>query len=124
MAKQINPYKYIGFRTRKIRLEKNIEKSAMAKLLGFTVSEVDAIENGKTKITSDILFDISNILNTEINYFLTGLENDNIKNATDALEKYIETFKFIESLSPKQKQIFSEILDQAYNYSSQESEKK
>ena len=49
MAKQINPYKYIGFRIRKIRLEKNIEKSAMAKLLGFTVSEVDAIENGKTK---------------------------------------------------------------------------
>ena len=124
MAKQINPYKYIGFRIRKIRLEKNIEKSVMAELLGFSVNEIDAIENGKTKITSDVLFDISNILKTEINYFLTGLENDNIKNATDELEKYIETFKFIESLSPKQKQIFSEMLDRAYNYSPQESEKK
>ncbi len=124
MAKQINPYKYIGFRIRKIRLEKKIEKSTMAKLLGFSVNEIDAIENGKIKITSNILANISDVLKTEINYFLTGLENDNIKNATDALEKYIETFKFMESLSPRQKQIFSEVLDRAYNCSSQESEKK
>ncbi len=106
-----NPYVSIGARIKKIRIEKNIEKLVLAKKLNISITEDDAIESGHLKLTMDTLFAISNILQTEMNYFLTGIPNNRIVIASNILDEYIETFKFINSLSPKQKQVFSEMLE-------------
>ena len=124
MIKETNPYKYIGSRIHKIRLQKNMGREVFANALGLSVNDIDSIENGIVRITMDVLFNISTILETEINYFLTGLESCNIKEANDALDKYMETFKFMESLSLKQRQIFSKLLDNAHNNSHKKSVKK
>ena len=108
---KVNPYTSIGARICKIREEKGITKSVFAKKLNISMGDVDAIEGGHTKLSMDTLFLISNILETEINYFLTGISNSRIIMASNILDDYIAMFKFMESLSPKQKQVFSEMLE-------------
>ncbi len=104
-------YVSVGRRIKKVRVEKNIEKRDLAERLNMSVKDIEAIETGKSRITMDDLFLISNILQTEMNYFITGIPNNHIIIASNVLDKYIETFKFVNSLSPKQKQIFSNMLN-------------
>ncbi|MBR1544351.1 MAG: helix-turn-helix transcriptional regulator [Alphaproteobacteria bacterium] len=108
---KVNPYISIGSRIRKVRVEKNIDKSILATALGVTEADIDSIEEGKSRLTMDALFAISKVLETEMNYFLTGIPNSRIIIASDILDKYIEAFKFIDGLSDKQKQVFSEMLE-------------
>ncbi|MCR5506316.1 MAG: helix-turn-helix domain-containing protein [bacterium] len=120
---KINPYILIGSRINKVRIEKNIDKSVLARALSITDSDVDSIEKGKSKLTMDALFIISKELKTEMNYFLTGIPNSRVILASDILDKYIEAFKFISGLSDKQKQVFSEMLQNLIS-SSKNSQKK
>ena len=109
--KKYNPYILIGERIKKVRIQMKMERSTFAKKINMTEAEIDSIEAGRTKISMDTLFLISTVLETEMNYFLTGISSDRIIIASNILDKYIETFKFIESLSPRQKQVFSKVLD-------------
>ncbi|MBP3615459.1 MAG: helix-turn-helix transcriptional regulator [Alphaproteobacteria bacterium] len=121
---ETNPYALIGSRIKKIRLEKNIDKSFLAEQLDISVASIDSIERGRVKITMDVLFAISDILKTEMNYFLTGIPNSRVVLATHILDNYIEAFKFINSLSPKQKQVFSDMLTKLTSKSSNKQPKK
>lgn len=109
--KKYNPYILIGERIKKVRIQMKLERSTFAKKINMTEAEIDSIEAGRTKISMDTLFLISTVLETEMNYFLTGISSNRIIIASNILDKYIETFKFIESLSPRQKQVFSKVLD-------------
>ena len=115
---KINPYLVIGERIKSIRCVKNMEIPTFANLINKTEAEVASIESGRMKIDIDLLSDISKALKTEINYFLTGIYNSQIVHASHALDTYLEIFKFINSLSPKQKQNFSEMLEKLRSLSS------
>ena len=122
--KNSNLYVLMGRRIKTIRKEKNIESSALANELNISLSELNAIEAGQVKISMDVLFSISNILETEMNFFITGIPNNQIIIASEMVDKYIDTFKFINSLSSKQKQVFSNMLSQLYLCSSKRCQKK
>ncbi len=119
-----NPYIVIAERIKKVRLDKKIKKTEFAKKIGVQTSDIDSIEAGNTKISLDMLFMISNALGTEMNYLLTGISNERILFASNMLDRYIETFKFIESLTQKQKQVFTKVLDQLPSLYFEKSSKK
>ena len=119
-----NLYVLIGRRIKRIREEKHIKKYVLASELNLSISELDDIEAGRKKISMDTLFSISNILETEMNFFITGIPNNQIIVASEMVDRYINTFKFINGLSSKQKQVFSNMLGQLYLCSSKKYQKK
>ena len=109
MIEKTNLYVQIGKRINKIRFSKNISRSILAKKLNISDCEMQNIEAGRKKIEMNTLFRISEILETEMNYFITGIPNNRIIIVSDMMDRYIEVFKFVDSLNPKQRAMFNDI---------------
>lgn len=101
----LNPYIQIGMRISKVRKKNYLSLSELSKKIDISIDKLQKIESGDSKISMDILMKIANILNCDVSYFLTGLSNSMIKDKVEILTKYINAFKFINKLSPKQKDV-------------------
>ncbi len=108
----ISPYYIeIGNRIKKRRLLLKISKSMLSKYLGITIPMLDDIENGLIKIDTTTICKISFILNINANYLITGINEDFIKVELENLNKYIDAFKLVSSLSSKQKKTLSNLIN-------------
>jgi transcriptional regulator with XRE-family HTH domain len=66
-------YKAIGQRIKKIRKEKRFTQEKLAEILEISTVYVSQMENGKTKLSLEMLVRIANLLNVAPGYFLTGV---------------------------------------------------
>ena len=123
MIEKTNLYVQIGKRINKIRFSKNISRSILAKKLNISDCEMQNIETGRKKIEMNTLFRISEILETEMNYFITGIPNNRIIIVSDMMDRYIEVFKFVDSLNPKQRAMFNDMLNDIYSDKNKKSQK-
>lgn len=92
MASMEDLYKTIGSKIKIKRVECGLTQADLGKKLGLTFQQVQKYEMAKNKVGIDKLYKISNILNTNIYYFLD--ENVSSKIA-DELETIKEQDKII-----------------------------
>ena len=104
-----SPYIQIGMRISKIRNEMGMNISELSDKVGISVEKIKNMEDGKSKITMDILIKIANVLDCDVNYFLTGLSNSMIRDKLEILTKYIDVFKFVNKLPSVQRDALLEM---------------
>jgi transcriptional regulator with XRE-family HTH domain len=66
-------YKIIGQRIKKIRKQKCFTQEKLAEILEISTVYVSQMENGKTKLSLEMLVRIANLLEMDPGYFLTGV---------------------------------------------------
>lgn len=79
-------YKTIGSKIKIKRVECGLTQADLGKKLGLTFQQVQKYEMAKNKVGIDKLYKISNILNTDIYYFLD-------ENASSKIADELETIK-------------------------------
>lgn len=79
-------YKKIGSKIKIKRVECGLTQTDLGKKLGLTFQQVQKYEMAKNKVGIDKLYKISNILNTDIYYFLD-------ENASSKIADELETIK-------------------------------
>lgn len=107
-------YDLIGSRIKAKRIKLNMSEEELAKKLSITAKDVQNIENGKQKFTIDFLAQMSDILDINKVYLLTGIDDDVLKEDIQILDSYIEFFKMVQSLSGKNKERFYDMLDKNF----------
>ena len=65
-------YSLIGTRIKHARKSCNMTQEHLAEKLGVSIGYVSQVERGITKISLDLLASISNILNRDLCYFVSG----------------------------------------------------
>lgn len=65
-------YKAIGVRIKRFRKERKISQEKLAELVDVSVSHMSNIETGKTKLSMQILVNLSNALNATPDELLLG----------------------------------------------------
>ena len=76
-------YARLGMRIKEVRLKRGLTQDRLAELVGCNVSHVSNIENNYTKLSLNVLFAISNALDTSIDYLLAE-QFDNELSALDS----------------------------------------
>ena len=64
---------YVGTRLQLLRLERGLSQQKLGNALGLSFQQVQKYEKGKNRISSSMLFEISEILKVPIAYFFDGL---------------------------------------------------
>ncbi|QDR82593.1 transcriptional regulator, y4mF family [Sporomusa termitida] len=66
-------YNAIGQRIKKIRKQKRLTQEKVAESLEVSTVYISQVENGKTKLSLEMLVRLASLLDTEPGYFLTGI---------------------------------------------------
>ena len=72
--------RHIGSKLKSQRVAHGISQTKLGKMLGITCQQVQKYENGSNMISANTLYQISNLLNTDLRYFFRGYK-DTIANA-------------------------------------------
>ena len=64
---------HVGKRVRQARIAKSLSQGALGQALGISFQQVQKYESGSNRIGSSRLWDISQILETPIEFFFEGL---------------------------------------------------
>lgn len=64
-------YKKLGEQIKRLRIERGLTQEALAERIGCNTSHISNIENNYTKLSLNVLFAISNVLNVSIDYLLS-----------------------------------------------------
>lgn len=83
-------YALIGQNIKAVRQNRQVSQEQMAEILGVSVSYLSRIERGAKKINLDRLGQISEILNTPVEYFLHGSVLSGEREASLLLDKIAE----------------------------------
>lgn len=65
-------FKQIGQRLREVRLSQNLTQEYVANAVNINTSHISNIENNRVKISLTTLVAICNVLNTTVDYILSG----------------------------------------------------
>lgn len=65
-------YAKLGLKIKEIRQSKGITQERLAELVGCNTSHISNIENNHTKVSLNVLLSIANVLDTSIDYLLSG----------------------------------------------------
>lgn len=99
-------YKLIGKRIKEKRLEKHLTQEQIAEYLNISNEYMSKIENAKIEINLKRLAELSVLLETEIEYFISGV-------VTGSPEYKVNDFmRMFEDLSPKEKEAVYNIVEQ------------
>jgi len=66
---------HVGRRIRDRRSEQGLNQKEVARALGVTFQQVQKYESGTNRVSASRLFDLSQILEVQIQHFFEGLEN-------------------------------------------------
>ena len=69
---------YVGGRIKERRVELGLSQTAVAVQLGLTFQQVQKYERGYNRVSASRLYDLSKILNVDIEYFFEGFRDDDI----------------------------------------------
>ena len=67
----VNPL--IGHRLKILRLEKKISRSRAAKIIGKTLKQLDALEDGRKSLTAENIYKLCNFFSVDAGYFFVDL---------------------------------------------------
>lgn len=70
---------HVGRRVRAARMAKGMSQTGLGKALGLSFQQIQKYENGSNRIGSSRLWDISNLLDTPIDFFFEGLEENKMQ---------------------------------------------
>lgn len=96
-------YKVIGKRIKETRLLKRMTQEDVANELGISVAFLSRVERGSSQINLKRLSDLSEILDTSIAYFLTGVET------TDKEYLHREFKEILDICSPTKQRLIYEV---------------
>ncbi|MDR2132358.1 MAG: cupin domain-containing protein [Clostridiales Family XIII bacterium] len=109
----------IGQEIRKLRLKNRLTLRALAQRTGLSIGFLSQLERGRTTVAIDSLRNISTVLGTDLNYFLSVLNNpeddfkDKIIRSYERPVSLVEAEKFIHhylSAHLKESALFPEII--------------
>lgn len=69
---EVIDYKKLGLKIKEVRKSKGMTQDEIARAVFCNVSHISNIENNHTKVSLNVLFAISNTLNTTIDYLLSN----------------------------------------------------
>ena len=81
---EANVDNYVGGRIKERRVELGLSQSAVAVQLGLTFQQVQKYESGYNRVSASRLYDLSKILNADIEYFFEGFRDDDIPEIPEA----------------------------------------
>lgn len=110
MNDQIN-YIKLGKRIKEARIQKGLTQEMLCEKCGCTVSHLSRVETGKSKISLELLFQISIILNQRMDYFLM----DTSTAAMDVKIDYMNRNK-LRKCTPKTLELLDNIIDDLLEY--------
>lgn len=67
---------HVGFRLRQRRTLMGLSQEKLGAILGLTFQQVQKYERGANRISASRLFDLAQILNTDVNYFFQDMPTD------------------------------------------------
>lgn len=102
-------FKLIGERIKKKRKQMSLTQEQLAEKLDVTVGYVSQCERGISKINLEKLSEISEILNCDLSYFVTGSTIDGENYLTN---EFIQKYSL---LTPKQKKQILGFIDVVLN---------
>lgn len=70
---------HVGRRVRAARMAKGMSQTSLGNALGLSFQQIQKYENGSNRIGSSRLWDISLILDTPVDFFFEGLEDNKSK---------------------------------------------
>ncbi len=97
-------YKVIGHRIKDSRRKQNLTQDALAEKLNVSVGYISQVERGITKISLDLLANISTILNCDMGELVSGTPHDGKDYLTD------EFIKEFYELNSKERKIVLELI--------------
>jgi len=68
---------HVGQKLRKIRLEKKMSQEELGMAVKLTFQQIQKYEKGYNRISCSKLYEFSNVLNININYFFDGITANN-----------------------------------------------
>ena len=81
---EANVDNYVGGRIKERRVELGLSQTAVAVQLGLTFQQVQKYERGYNRVSASRLYDLSKILNVDIEYFFEGFRDDDIPETPEA----------------------------------------
>ena len=94
--------KEIGIRIKELRKDRDLTQEQLAEKINYSDGYVSHIELGKANISLKLLFNMADVLNEDIEYFLSIFQNIE-KNSLDSNSKY-------NSLNKENKKLIDEII--------------
>ncbi|MBP2660471.1 MAG: xre [Firmicutes bacterium] len=103
-------YTALGQRIKKVRKQKHFIQERLAEQLEVSTVYISQVENGKTKLSLEMLVRISNLLDTNPGYLLTGVSYD--------MQDYLKSDVAIllQDCSPKTRQLITDIVKLIANH--------
>lgn len=97
-------FKLLGRRVKFLRMEKGISQTKMAELLGLSQTNLSNMESGRTAITTQNLFKMSEILACKMSDFFVDFDNGSGKEASSSkkeieLEDALQILKLLKSVN-------------------------
>ena len=81
---EANVDNHVGGRIKERRVELGLSQTAVAVQLGLTFQQVQKYERGYNRVSASRLYDLSKILNVDIEYFFEGFRDDDIPETPEA----------------------------------------
>lgn len=69
-------YKKLGIRVKAARKSKGYTQSELAELTGYSVQHISHVETGNTKLSTDLLIEIANVLGVSVDDLLVDSLNE------------------------------------------------
>ncbi len=81
---EANVDNHVGGRIKERRAELGLSQTAVAVQLGLTFQQVQKYERGYNRVSASRLYDLSKILNVDVEYFFEGFRDDDIPETPEA----------------------------------------
>ncbi len=105
-------YNALGQRIKKVRKQKRFTQERLAENLEVSTVYISQVENGKTKLSLEMLVRIAKLLDTNPGYFLTGISYD----MQDYLKSDIALL--LQDCPPERRQLIIDIIKLIAKYDS------
>ena len=97
-------YNLIGVRIRTARKRKSYTQEQLAELLSISVVYISQIENGKTKLSLEMLVNLASLLDSEPGWLLSGT----VLNTSTDMPHEVSTI--LQNSTPKKLRLITELL--------------
>ncbi len=92
----------LGYRIQELRKKKGLSQTELANAVGVSYAQISRYENKGSQPPAEILNNLSNILDTSVDYIINGNSSEKAK-ATLIDAKVLSYFKEVESLPDEEK---------------------
>ena len=100
----------LGERIIKVRKQKNLSQSALAKLVGISYAQIGRYEIKGGQPPAEILKKIADALNTTVDYLLNGDKEEKAKATLNDAE-LLQQFKEVDNMKEEDKNVVKKLID-------------